>query len=208
MQWVLSQYDDATLKDLRKVVPNIRQTIMWSYEVWSELDAQIVRNCWRMTHILYASWNVDFALVDEREKNRMQEESHELGALISKLRLGDDEMSFETYIQMEEEEITELELSIDELVDVALGINYAQGFDLNVDLHLVDVDDIAPPTIKLSEAKHHASMLSNFLLDNSLHFGVNGIISFQKPIGNLEKMTVANLGRQHHKSLHCYFKSS
>ena len=39
----------------------------------------------------------------------------------------------ETYIQMEGEEVTELELSIDELVEVALGINYAQGFDLNVD---------------------------------------------------------------------------
>jgi hypothetical protein len=55
----------------------------------------------------------------------MREESHELGALISKLRLGDHEISFETYIHMEGEEITELELSIDELVDVALGINYA-----------------------------------------------------------------------------------
>jgi len=62
--WVLSQYDDATLKDLRKVVPNIRRAIMWSYEVWSELDAQIVRNCWRMACILPVTWNVDFALVD------------------------------------------------------------------------------------------------------------------------------------------------
>ena len=96
LQWVLSQYDDATLKDLRKEVPNIGHAIMWSYEVWSELDAQIVRNCWRMTHILYASWNVDFALVGEREKNRMQEESNEFGALISNLQLGDDEMSIET----------------------------------------------------------------------------------------------------------------
>ena len=52
LRWVLSQYDDATLKDLRKVVPNIRQAIMWSYEVWSELDAQIVRNCWRMARTL------------------------------------------------------------------------------------------------------------------------------------------------------------
>ena len=51
----------------------------------------------------------------------MREESHELGALVSKLRLGDDEMSIETYIQMEGEEITEPELSIDELVDAALG---------------------------------------------------------------------------------------
>ena len=54
-----------------------------------------------MAHILYATWNVDFALVDEREENRMREEKDELGALISKLRLGDDEMSIETYIQME-----------------------------------------------------------------------------------------------------------
>ena len=172
LRWVLSQYDDATLKDLRKVVPNIRQAIMWSYEVWSELDAQIVRNCWRMARILPITWAVDFALVDEREKNRMREESEELGALISKLRLGDDEMSIETYIQMEGEEITELELSTDELVDAALGVNHAQDFDLNVDLHSVDVDDVAPPTVKLSDAKHHASLLSTFLLDNSLHFGV------------------------------------
>ena len=46
-------------------------------------------------------------------------------------------MSIETYIQMEGDKITELELSTNELVDVALGINYAQGFDLNVDLQLV-----------------------------------------------------------------------
>jgi hypothetical protein len=38
-----------------------------------------------------------------------------------------DEMSFETYIQMEGEETTELELSFDELVDVALGINEPLG---------------------------------------------------------------------------------
>ena len=117
-------------------------------------------------------------------------------------------MSIETYIQMEGEEITELELSTDELVDVALGINYAQGFDLNVDMHSVDVNNVAPPIVKLSDAKRHASLLSNFLLDDSLHFGVNEIISFQKLVGNLEKMTVANLGRQHQRSLNSYFKSS
>ena len=82
-------------------------------------------------------------------------------------------------------------------MDVALGINYAQGFDFNVHSHSVDVDDVAPPTIKLSDAKHHASLLSNFLVDNSLHFGANEMISFQKLIGSLNKMTIANLGRQH-----------
>ena len=76
-----------------------------------------------MARVLLATWNVDFALVDEREKNGMQEVSDEFGALISKLRLGDGGMSIETYIMMKGEEIIELELSIDELLDVALGIN-------------------------------------------------------------------------------------
>jgi hypothetical protein len=118
---------------------------MWSYEVRSELYAHMIRNCWRMACILPTTRNVDFALVDERENNKMREESHELGALISKLRLGDDEMSIETHIHMEGEEITELELSIDELADAALGTDHAQGFGLNVDLLSIDVDDVAPP---------------------------------------------------------------
>jgi hypothetical protein len=73
---------------------------------------------------------------------------------------------------MQGEEITELESSIDELVDAALGTNYAQGFDLNVDFHLVDVDDVALPRVKPSDAKRHASLLSNLLLNNSLQYGV------------------------------------
>jgi hypothetical protein len=56
-------------------------------------------------------------------------------------------MSIETNIQMEGEEITHLELSIDELVDAALGTDHAQGFDLNVEFTSIDVDDVAPPTV-------------------------------------------------------------
>ena len=48
------------------------------------------------------------------------------------------------------EKIIGLELNIGEYVGATLGINYAQGFKLNVDLYSVDVDDVAPPTIYLS----------------------------------------------------------
>jgi hypothetical protein len=48
--------------------------------------------------ILPTTWFVDFVLVDEMGMNRLQEESDEFGALISKLRVGDDEMSIETCI--------------------------------------------------------------------------------------------------------------
>jgi hypothetical protein len=56
------------------VVPNI--AIMWNYEVWSELDAHIVR--------VVGGWRI-YTLQHEREKNRMRGESYELGAQISKL---------------------------------------------------------------------------------------------------------------------------
>ena len=55
----------------------------------------------------------------------MGEELDKLGAMLAKLRLGDDEMLIETCIQMKGEDIFELELSTDALVDVASGINYA-----------------------------------------------------------------------------------
>ena len=126
----------------------------------------------------------------------------------AKIFWDDDEMLIEPYIHMEGEDNIELEPSTNELVDVALGIGYAQGFDLNVDLHWVDLDDVAPPTIKLCDAKRHASLLANFSSDNSFYFVVNKIISSQKLIGNSDKMTIANLCKQHQRSLNSCFKSS
>jgi hypothetical protein len=37
---------------------------------------------------------------------------------------------------------------------------------------------------------------------------INDILSSQKLVGNLDKTTIANLGRQHQRSLNSYFKSS
>ena len=99
-------------------------------------------------------------------------------------------MSIETYNPMEREEITVLELSTDKLVDVALKINYAQGFDLN--LHSTDVDNVASPTIKLSDVKHHASLLSNFLL-TTLYILVLMRLLVPKLVGSLDKIIVANM---------------
>ena len=49
---------------------------------------------------------------------------------------------------------------------------------------------------------------SSLRIENSLSFGVNEIISSQKLVGNLDKMTIANLGRQHPRYLDSYFKST
>ena len=65
------------------------------------------------------------------------------------------------------------------LVNAILGSKYAEDFDRNIDLQSLYMDDVAPPTLKLSDAKLHASFSSSFLLHSSLQFGVNGINSFQ-----------------------------
>jgi hypothetical protein len=51
------------------------------------------------------------------------------------------------------------------------------------------------------DAKHHANLLSNLLLENSLGFGVNTVTTFQKVVGNFYMTTVVNLGSQHPRFL-------
>ena len=71
----------------------------------------------------------------------------------------------------------------------------------------MDMDDVAPPTLKRSDAKWHASLWYSFLLEDSLYVGVNEIISFQKLVGNLDKMTVANLDRVRLSNLEVFCKT-
>ena len=65
------------------------------------------------------------------------------------------------------------------LVEATLGSKYREDLDLNIDLQSVDVNDVAPSPVKLSDAKHHISFLFSFLLCNSSYFGVNKIINSQ-----------------------------
>jgi hypothetical protein len=70
------------------------------------------------------------------------------------------------------------------------------------------VGNVAPLIIKLSDAKRHALLLFIFLLENSLYFSIDEIISFQILIKNLDMVTIAYLGREHHGSLDFHLQSS
>jgi hypothetical protein len=60
-----------------------------------------------------------------------------------------------------------------------LGTNSTQAFDLNVDIDSLDVDDVVPPALKLNDANRHASLLSSFLLDNSLYLVSTKLLIFR-----------------------------
>ena len=88
---------------------------------------------------------------------------------------------------MDGKDLIEKELTNIELVDMALEVVGASpsNLDLNVD-PIPNVDDQLTPIVKLIDAWHHASMLSHFLLSNSVNFSVQDISNFQKVLGKLD----------------------
>jgi hypothetical protein len=110
-------------------------------------------------------------------------------------------MPVEEYIQMDGKDLIEEELINTELVDVALEVVEASpsNLDLNVD-PIPNIDDQPPPIVKLTNVQHHASMLSHFLLNNSINFSVQDVTNFQKVLGKLDKMGVANLNKQQQRT--------
>jgi hypothetical protein len=118
-------------------------------------------------------------------------------------------MPMEEYIQMDGEDLIEEELTNTKLVDMALEVVEASpsNLDLNVD-PIPNVDDQPPPIAKLTDMRHHASMLSHFLLKNSVNFIVQDVTNFQKVLEKLDKMGVANLNKQQQRILNSYFKLS
>jgi hypothetical protein len=118
-------------------------------------------------------------------------------------------MPVKEYIQMDEEDLIEEELINIELVYVALEVVEASpsNLDLNVD-PIPNVDDQSPPIVKLTNVRHHASMLFHFLLNTSINFSIQDVTNFQKKKGKLDKMGVANLNKQQQRTLDSYFKSS
>jgi hypothetical protein len=100
-------------------------------------------------------------------------------------------MPVEEYIQMDGKELKDLieeEFTNTELVDMALAVVEASpsNLDLNVD-PIPNVDNQPLPIVKLTDVRHHASMLSHFLLNNLVNFSVQDVTNFQKVLGNLTR---------------------
>jgi hypothetical protein len=43
LERVLSQYENPNEQDLKEIVPNIKQALVWCYEIWMEMDHQIFK---------------------------------------------------------------------------------------------------------------------------------------------------------------------
>jgi acetoacetate decarboxylase len=90
-------------------------------------------------------------------------------------------MPMEEYIQMDGEDLIGEELTNTKLVDMALEVVETSPSNLDLNANPIpNVDDQPPPIVKLSNARHHVSMLSHFLLNNSVNSSVQDVTSFKK----------------------------
>jgi hypothetical protein len=64
-----------------------------------------------------------------------------------------------------------------------MALEVVETSPLNLDLNddpIPNVDDQPPPIVKLTNAQHHASMLSHFLLNKSINFNIQDVTNFFK----------------------------
>ena len=52
LRWYVQQFDSDPTRDLSKQLPDIRQAITWSAQVWQDISEQTIRNCWHKVQIL------------------------------------------------------------------------------------------------------------------------------------------------------------
>ena len=97
LRWYVQQFDSDSTRDLSKQLPDIRQAIIWSAQVWQDISEQTIRNCWRKVQILPPTWSADINNLDERERTRQNEAIADLSSLISSLNLGSDALEPEEY---------------------------------------------------------------------------------------------------------------
>ena len=93
-----------------------------------------------------------------------------------------------------------------ELVDMALGQRIEPvSLDLIVEtVNPLDVDQRPPPIVKLTDAQ----LLATFFMDNSLDLTPAYLMKLQGILQKLNKIFVANLKWQHHRTIDSFFKST
>ena len=106
LRWYLNEYEtaDATV-NLAKLVPGVRQAILWSVAALAQVSDQSISNCWRKTGILPPTMSAEIASNDQREQQKDTAAASELSMLITSLNPGSDAMTLEEYQQLPGEQV-------------------------------------------------------------------------------------------------------
>jgi hypothetical protein len=214
--WTMAAIEEAEPgKDLSKIMPDVRNAIIWAKRAWDGLSAATVRNCWWKSGILPIIWSAEINSDDVRKeaKQKLQVDVSELQSLMGMLGLGDKTLTVSEYVSMQGEQQVEIALSDELLLQIARG---AEVQDLGGDGDAggeeedgeVDVNDMEPPPVKLPDARTFAACLAVFMSDNNGVFSSAEQDGMQLVISKLGKLVLANKGRLRQPNITSYFSAA
>ena len=144
LRWYLNEYEQAAQDvNLSKLMPGVRQAILWSVASMEQISDQTIRNCWRKTGILPPTMAAEILNSDEREKARDAIAAAELSRMISGLNLGEDALSAEDFQELPGEQEVEADLTDEQLLDL-LNDSAEPAEPIEEDDNSGDIEDNVP----------------------------------------------------------------
>jgi hypothetical protein len=197
-------------QDLGATHADLLQCMVWAVAAWNEIDGETIRNAWRVSNILPRDWNASIGNLQEKVKERMDDEAAELEKLIAGLDLGKtkdgtpiEKLSVSEYIDMVDEDITEAEYSTSQIVDFiengdtpaeCLVEENCQDEDFDGS---TDKNDMERTTVQLAEARVAGQKLLDFMLgEGSSRFDCSELLQMERICDKLSTMCVAHVTAQ------------
>ena len=200
LRWYLNEYEQASQDtNLSKLMPGVRQAILWSVAALEHITDQTIRNCWRKTGILPPTMSAEIVNSD---KARDVSAAAELSRMISGLNLGDDALSADEFGELPSEQEVEADLTDDQLLDL-LDDSSGPAEPIEEDDESGDIEDHVPAP-SLLVARQQLKGLATFMADNP-QFTTKDEMSLQATIDKVARMVVARVNHQKQQSISTYF---
>jgi hypothetical protein len=159
IHWMIEQVEGGLrAQDLKM---NVLQAIQYIIQGWSEVDAETIRNCWRHTDILPATFNADIRNLSESSCQTADLILDDLAKYLEKLRLPDP-MPLDDFLTIPEEDVVYEVLEDDKIVEeLVYMFGMADGDSADPD----EVDDSSEtPIVSASAASKGLETAYQFLL--------------------------------------------
>lgn len=187
---------------------DLLQCMIWLVATWNDLDAETIRNAWRVADIFPRDWIADIISLQERVKLRSDEEVAELEKLIAALDLGItsggdpiEKLAAAEYVSMVDEHNIEAEYSTQQIAALVENGQMATTDSLTYKVEeleqvvvSIDKNDTERVAVDLLEARVCGHKLLDFMLSQgSSSFACPELLLMERICDKLSRMGVAHV---------------
>lgn len=192
--WYLNEYERAAHDaDLSKLMPSVRQAILWSVASMDKTSDQTTRNCWRKTGILPPTMAAEIVNSNERETARDASAAAELSQMIDGLNLGEDALTAEEFQELPGEREVEADLTDEQLLDHLIDPSESAEV-VEEDNDSAEVEDYVPAP-SLLVARQQLRGLATVMAEYP-QFTAKEEMAHQATIDKVARMVVSRVNHQ------------